>query len=449
MSKINELRSERAAINDRVQTLAKLEADNGSLTVDQQAEFTGLQSQFEALSAQIDRLEAAERMAAASAVPVNQPTASANSPQAPPTVPAEAKVHDVPGAGMAKMVVALAAAQGNQQLAANIALERGYGEHIAASLNKLTTGAGGVLVPANLSREVIELLRPKAVVRRLGTRSLPLNNGNLTIPRLKGGAVVSYIGSDSDVPVTQEEFDDLKLSSKKLAALVPISNDLLATSASSPNVDGIVVGDLTSALAVREDKAFIRDDGNSNTPKGLRYWAPVANVFAATNSGTPTLAQVDTDLNKSLFKLENANANMTSVGWVMAPRTFRYLSSIRDGNGNKAYPELDQGFLKGYRVGTTTQVPVNLTVGSGSTATADGSEIYLADFGDCFIGEDEQLLIDYSKEATYKDGSGNVISAFQRDQTLIRVIAKHDFGPRHVESIVVMTSVRWGNGFSA
>jgi HK97 family phage major capsid protein len=67
----------------------------------------------------------------------------------------------------------------------------------------------------------------------MGTRPLPLNNGNMTIPRLKGGAVVGYIGSDSDVPATQGEFDDLKLSGKKLAALVPISNDLLANSSAN------------------------------------------------------------------------------------------------------------------------------------------------------------------------------------------------------------------------
>nr|WP_279090162.1 phage major capsid protein [Comamonas thiooxydans] len=442
MSKIHEIRSERAQINDRVQALAKLEAENGSLTVEEQAEFGQLTAQFEALSAQIERLEAAERMAAAAAVPVSQAAPTANRSQAPPTVPAQARTPDAPGTGMAQMVVALAAAQGNRQAAAQLAIERGYGEHIAASLNTLTSAAGGVLVPTNLSSEVIELLRPKSTVRKLGARPLPLNNGNMTIPRLKGGAVVGYIGSDSDVPATQGEFDDLKLSGKKLAALVPISNDLLANSSANPNVDAIVVGDLTSALAAREDKAFLRDDGTSNTPKGLRHWALPANVFAPT-SATPALAEVDSDLNKALFRLENANANMTSVGWVMNPRTFRFLASIRDGNGNKAYPELDNGFLKGYAVAFTTQIPANLTVGADS----NGSELYLADFGDCFIGEDEGLVIDYSKEATYKDGQGNVISAFQRDQTLIRVIAKHDFGPRHVESIVVLKDVQWGSSF--
>lgn len=439
MSKINDLRSERAKVNDRVQAIAQLEAQNGSLSAEEQTEFTELSSQFANLSAQIERMEAAERMAAAAAIPVDNPAPEATSTA---KVYAQPKTPEKPGAGVARMVIALAAAQGDRHLAAKIAAERGYGEPISASLNTLTPSAGGILVPQNLSSEVIELLRPKAVVRKMGARSLPLNNGNITIPRLKGGAIVGYVGSDNDIPATEQEFADLKLSAKKLAALVPISNDLLAVSASNPNVDGIVVGDLTSAIAVREDKAFIRDDGSSDTPKGLRHWALAANVFAAT-AATPTLAQVDADLNKMLFRLEAANANMTSVGWVMNPRVFRFLASIRDGNGNKAYAELDQGMLKGYPVGITTTIPTNLTVGSDSDCT----EIYLADFGDCFIGEESQLVIDYSKEATYKDGSGNVISAFQRDQTLIRVIAKHDFGPRHVESIVVLNGVRWGYSF--
>ena len=433
MTNINELRASRAQVNDRVQALVSTEA-SAALTTEQQAEFATLSASFAGLTAQIERAESAERMNASAAVPVasQMPAASHAVNFAQPRTP------DAPGAGMAKMVVALAAAHGNHQLAAQIAMTRGYGEHIAASLNTLTSSAGGILVPANLSSEVIELLRPKSVVRKLGTRSIPLNNGNMTIPRLKGGAVVGYIGSDSDMPATEPQFDDLKLSGKKLAALVPISNDLLANSASNPNVDAIVVGDLTSAIALREDKAFIRDDGTASNPKGLRSWAVAGNVFASTS---PTV--VGTDLEKLLLLLEAANANMTSVGFLMAPRTKRYLSSLRDGNGNKIYPEIDLGLLMGYALATTTQIPTNLTVG----ATANGSEIYLADFGDCFIGEDAGLVIDYSKEATYKDGGGNVISAFQRDQTLIRVIAKHDFDPRHVESIAVMTSVQWGSTF--
>jgi HK97 family phage major capsid protein len=280
------------------------------------------------------------------------------------------------------------------------------------------------------------LLRPKSVVRALGARTMPLPNGNLTIPRLKGGAVVGYIGADTDIPTTEQQFDDLQLSAKKLAALVPLANDLLKYSGVNPNVDQIVINDLTAAIGAREDKAFIRDDGTANTPKGLRFWALAANVIEASDAST--LQLIETDLNKSILALENADANLTEPGWIMAPRTFRFLEGLRDGNGNKVYPELAQRMLKGYPVGKTTQIPINLGVGTNE------SEIYFADFGDLFIGEAETLEIDYSKEATYKDGEGNVISAFQRDQTLIRVIAKNDFGPRHVESIAVLSAVKWG-----
>lgn len=432
MPKVHELRAERAKINEQVQALAAAEVENGSLTAEQHAQFSDLSTQFKELTAKIERAEQAESMAAQAAVPVQSHVRTVGS------IPAVPREPEAKGAGMARMVLALAAAQGNNQLAAQIAMDRGYGDHVAASLNTLTPGAGGVLVPENLSTEVIELLRPKSVVRKLGARAMPLNNGNLSIPRLKGGAVVGYIGSDSDIPTSQQELDDLKLSAKKLTGLVPISNDLIATSSANPNVDQIVVSDLTSAMGTREDKAFIRDNGSGNTPKGLRYWAPTQNVYAAAQP-KPTIDQVSIELNKLVLVLESADANMTAVGWVMAPRTKRFLQALRDGNG-KVYPELDQGFLMGYPVGSTTQIPTNLAVGADS----NGSEIYLADFGDCFIGEDSHLIIDFSKEATYTDGEGNTVSAFQRDQTLVRVIAKHDFGPRHVESVAVLTDVQWG-----
>jgi HK97 family phage major capsid protein len=438
MPTINELRSERAKVNASVQALAKIEADGGTLSAEQLTEFTGLQAKFDDLTAQIGRMEAAERLAAAAAVPVDQAHAAAHQPQAPPaaSMPATPRTPEVPGAKMARMVRALAAAQGNTQAAAKFAMDNQFGADVAASLNTLTSSAGGVLVPVNLASEVIELLRPKALVRRMGARPLPLQNGNLTIPRLKGGAVVGYIGRDTDAPITNQSLDDLKLSSKKLAALVPISNDLLSYSGSNQNVDRIVVDDLTSAIAVREDKAFIRDDGTNNTPKGLLAWALAGNKIAASDGGT--LQKIETDLSKAILALEGVDANMMQPGWMMSPRTFRFLESLQNANGTKVYPEMAQKMLKGYPVGTTTQIPNNLGTGSNQ------SEIYFVDFGDCFIGEDETLLIDYSKEATYKDTDGNMVSAFQRDQTLIRVIAKHDFGPRHVESIAVLTGVAWG-----
>lgn len=439
MSLVLQMRNERAGLVAQVQTLAKIEADGGSLSAEQLQQFTSLETQINDLTAKISRAESAERLAAASAVPVNESAQGATSPPG-GSISGPFSEKAKPGTGMAQMTRLLAAAQGNQQMAAQLAKEGGYPSDVHMALSVVTPGAGGVLVPQNFATDIIESLRPVSVVRKMGVTSLPLNNGNLTMPRITGNTVVSYIGSDTDIPVTGMTFADTKLSAKTAAAIVPISNDLLAMSGVNPRVDAIVASDLTVSMGLSEDLHFIRADGSGVLPKGLRHWAPAFNVLPAPAVADLTLEKIDLFLGGMMLRLESANVQMKSCGWLMAPRVLRWLQSLRDGNGNKAYPEIDQGLLKGYPAGLSTQIPTNLG------ADGDESEIYFVNFADCMIGEDMDLTIGFSSEASYKDAEGNMVSAFQRNQTLVRVIAKHDFGPRHVESVVVAIGVKWGKG---
>ncbi|WP_330114914.1 phage major capsid protein [Pseudomonas sp. JS3066] len=436
MSLVLQMRSERAKLNTQLQALAQLEAGGAALSAEQLAEFADLEAKITDLSAKISRAEAAERMAAASAVPVSESAAGNNSP--PANISGPFNEPTKPGLAMAQMVRLLAQAKGNQQQAAELAKSGGYGADVHMALSTVTPGAGGVLVPTNFSGSMIESLRPKSVVRRMGAISLPLNNGNLTLPRVIGNTSVTYIGTETDIPLSDMQFGDLKLAAKKAAAIVPISNDLLAYAGVNPRVDAQVSADLSTSMALSEDLHFIRGSGVAPLPKGLRYWAPAGHIIP--QPAGVTLADIDTFLGGLMLRLEVANVDLSSCGWLMHPRTVRWLQSLRDGNGNKAYPEIDAGQLKGYPFALTTQIPTNLGAGG------DESEIYFVNFSDCYIGEDENLEIAISTEAAYKDGGGNMVSAFQRDQTLIRVISKHDFGPRHAESIAVGTAVTWGDG---
>ena len=439
MSLVLQMRNERAGLVAQVQALAQIEAGGGSLSAEQLQQFTSLESQINDLTAKISRAESAERLAAASAVPVNESAQGATSPpQSSISGPFGEKAK--PGTGMAQMARLLAAAQGNQQTAAQMAKDGGFPADVHMALSAVTPGAGGVLVPQNFATDVIESLRPVSIVRKMGVTSLPLNNGNLTQPRITGNTVVTYIGSDTDIPITGMTFADTKLSAKKAAAIVPISNDLLAMSGVNPRVDGLVLNDLTVSMGLSEDLHFIRADGSGSLPKGMRHWALPFNILTAPVVDGLTLEKIDLFLGGMMLRLETANVMMKSCGWLMAPRVLRWLQSLRDGNGNKAYPEIDAGMLKGYPVGLSNQIPVNLGADGNET------EIYFVNFADCMIGEDMDLTLSFSNEASYKDAQGELVSAFQRDQTLLRVIAKHDFGPRHVESIVVAVAVKWGAG---
>lgn len=233
MSLVLQMRNERAGLVAQVQALAQIEAGGGSLSAEQLQQFTSLESQINDLTAKISRAESAERLAAASAVPVNESAQGATSPpQSSISGPFSEKAK--PGTGMAQMARLLAAAQGNQQTAAQMAKDGGFPADVHMALSAVTPGAGGVLVPQNFATDVIESLRPVSIVRKMGVTSLPLNNGNLTQPRITGNTVVTYIGSDTDIPITGMTFADTKLSAKKAAAIVPISNDLLAMSGVNP-----------------------------------------------------------------------------------------------------------------------------------------------------------------------------------------------------------------------
>lgn len=331
----------------------------------------------------------------------------------------------------------LYARQGNPMNAGQVAEKLFGGDHpvtkaIVRALGSDSLAAGGALVPTEFSTDLIELLRPASVVRRLNPTILPMDNGKLSIPKLTGGASASYVGENANIGKTEQTFGDLNLSAKKLGALVPISNDLIRRS--SPQADMVVRDDVVAALAQRGDLAFIRGDGTGYTPRGLRSWTPTANAIPA--NATVNLANVTTDLNKLVNALEQADVRMLRPGWLMAPRSKNYLMTVRDGNGNFAFrDEMLAGNLWGFPFGVTSQIPITLSTNK--------SEVYLVDFADFVIGESTNLLLDSSMEAAYYDGSA-VQAAFSRDQTVIRAIQEHDSGMRHDASVAYLYDVTWG-----
>ncbi len=311
--------------------------------------------------------------------------------------------------------------------------------------------AGGFLVPTQFSTDVIELLRAQAIVRSMGPASLPMPNGSVKVPKITAGANAGYIGENANIGKTQQEFGQLTLSWKKLAALVPISNDLVRFS--SPAADAIVRDDIVRAMATREDQAFIRDNGTSGTPKGLRHWIHTDNVLAA--NATVSVANTSIDLGRMIQALMNANiplvpqqnlagANAARAGWMFSPRTYRYLSTLQNANGYYVFrDEMLRGTLWGYPYRVSTQILETYTAGEAASTGGTRGQIYFGAFAHAIIGEALGLMVDASTEAAYHDGN-NVVASFSQDQTVIRVIAEHDFALRHDKAFTVLTDVTWG-----
>lgn len=425
---IEELRRQRASINDQVQALAKLEADGTELNAEQLEQFASLQAKFGDMTAKIERMEVAERAAALTAKPV---TAQGNNA---PGIVVKEEAQQYQGAGIARMVMSIAAGRGDLAMASNFAASELNDQKLAAVINT-SADSGGALVPQNMRNEVIELLRDRTIVRRLGARSIPLPNGNLSIPRLAGGSTAGYIGEGKDVKASGASFDDVKLSAKTLICMVPVSNQLIGRAGFA--VEQLILSDIISGIATREDKAFLRDDGTNDTPKGMKKVAEENSRTLEWVGTDYSLNAIDAYLDDMMLKVMDGNSNMLSSGWGMSNRSYMKLFGLRDGNGNKVYPEMAQGMLKGYPVLHTSAIPVNLGTGGKE------SEIYFADFSDVLIGEDGKMVVDFSREASYIDADGQMVSAFARNQSLVRVQMDHDIGFRHVEGLVLGTKVTW------
>jgi len=328
---------------------------------------------------------------------------------------------------------ALAAAKGDTGRAADFAKQWGD-ETLAKALGESTLVGGGALVPQDMADSVIELLRARSTVRKMGVMSVPMPNGSLTLPYLATGATATYTGENQNAVKSEQTFGQIEMQAKKLTILTPISNDLLNDA--SVAADALVREDLVAAAALREDLAFLRGDGTVGTPKGLKNFTDTT----TTNSGGKTQALITTDLGTAILTLETNNVPMLKPGWIMAPRSKYGLMTLLDGNGNLVFGnEMANGTLMGFPFLTTSQIPINLSTGVGSE-----SEVYFADFASILIGETAGIKVDVYDGGAYYDGSA-IQSGISRDQTVMRLIARHDIADRQRGKAVHVTDqVIWG-----
>jgi HK97 family phage major capsid protein len=298
--------------------------------------------------------------------------------------------------------------------------------------------AGGYLVPQQYASEIIDVLRARTVMRRMGVPTMQMATGTFNIPKITTGSTGYYIGENTNITKSELKTGNLQLTFKKLAALVPVSNDLLRYS--QPSADTIIRNDVVRALQSREDQAFIRDDGMAGTPKGVRYALDAATNKLTVTAGGVSLANATTDLGRLILLLQNANIPLTRGGWLLAPRSLHYLSTVQNTSGFFVFrDEILRGTLWGFPYATTTTIPLTLTDNGGT----DESEVYFGDFDEAIIGESANLIVDASQEAAYYDGS-SVVAAYSQDQTVVRAIMEHDFALRRDTSFGVLVGVRWG-----
>ena len=346
-----------------------------------------------------------------------------------------------PGLGFARFVRAAAAGHGDPERAARFAKQAqeklwrdDIGDNVVRAMQAGDFGSAGFMLQPEFSNEIIELLRNQTVIRQAGARSMPMEGGSMTIPAISAGSQASFVGETQPIPESQAEGGHLTLSLRKLAALVPVSNELLTFSAGN-QADAFIRDDIVSELSVAEDKAFYRGPGTQAVPRGLRWWVHDDNVV---NAGSPSnVEEVEQEFTDLVNKLESKNVPLDgTLALFMNPTIKNRLANMRTtGGGQLAFPELRMingaSTLWGIPVYTSNSVP--------------DDEIVLAKMADALIGESGTMEIEADSTASYVDGTGTTVSAFQSDMTVVRALTRVDFALKRRESAAVLKDVDYSN----
>ncbi len=318
-------------------------------------------------------------------------------------------------------------------------IEKSYGSDaldVIKATQQLTDAAtGGNLSLPDFAETIIEGLDNMAVVRRMRPQTLTVP-GSLILPSEISAPSGSWLTENAVPEPGNFTFGDIRLDPKRLAVEVVVSRKLLDQAARGGaavrNLQGYLVRRMQEKLAVNEDAGFLRGSGTDNTPTGLRSQVDPGHVNAI--SGTAS-NQIEADLRSCVTRLQEANIMIQGGNWIMPPRTRAYLADLRDPNGNKIYPSIDQnGTLHGYPVLMTNQVPTNL---NGSD-----TEIMFFDGPSIIIGNDSDAVVRTSIEGSYQSG-GVHHSLIQKNEMLIHIELAADIKMERPQAGSILTDVSY------
>lgn len=292
-----------------------------------------------------------------------------------------------------------------------------------ATLKALTTSTGdtpkaGYLIPTELQREILRIAAGEYGIARREMRYLPFSGPGNTrqIPTLATSVSVSWVNEAGAKGAVQPTFGLVNQTLKKLAAIVPLTEELLEDSAI--NLTQLVAELFAEAIAKAEDEAFFNGSGSPWT--GILKNGSVQIVNMGTGEGFSALTADDL-----LDMIDKTPSAMLQGAKFYMNRTI--LSVIRKlkaaTTGEYIYQNPGGGLpatIWNYPVVTCDAFP-------GITATAASTAFVL--FGNlqktAVFGDKQEMRVMLLDQATITDTDGvTAINLAQQDMVGIRVVER-------------------------
>jgi HK97 family phage major capsid protein len=228
---------------------------------------------------------------------------------------------------------------------------------------------GGFLFEPKMGSMFVDLARAASVCLRAGAQTLPMDAGEIHIARATTDPTSYWRGEGIKVPASVRAFDQVILKARTLAAVVPITIELMEDAVNAPT---IIEQALSASMALKLDQAALSGTGAESEPLGIRNHPTVQTV---TSVGTPTdYTEVSTAVKKILAA--NYNGDVAKLAWIQNPRDGGTYDNLQD---TLHQPLRMTPWVEKLQQFFTTSV--NTVEGSGADSFA-----VVGDFGQMLIG---------------------------------------------------------------
>jgi HK97 family phage major capsid protein len=190
-----------------------------------------------------------------------------------------------------------------------------------------TDSAGGYLMNPQMSGLVLDMARAASVCSKAGAITIPMNTSELTIAKVDSDATAYWRGETVAVTGSSMAFGRITLRAKTLAAIVPVSIEMLEDAANAPQ---IIEAALAAVLGQKLDAAGLYGTGAGAEPQGIKY---ASGTNSVTSVGTPTAgaatyAKVFTALKNILDA--NYPGSTGELSWIQNPRDVTNWAALAD-----------------------------------------------------------------------------------------------------------------------
>lgn len=294
---------------------------------------------------------------------------------------------------------------------------------------------GGFLIPEVYTDDIIELLYNKTVIKELGARTIPLETGNLNIPRMTSGTRARWGGEARKIGTTQPSFGNLRLSAHRLEAIVPQTRELIMSTKYS--ADEMFAADLSRRMQLGLDWGGLYGTGGEFQPTGIANTKGIEIVDAKKMDAqyADATGKVTADFPVYIKALVmSKNVDDQALGWAFNSFMEAYLMNLKTTTGDYLYrEEMNGGKFLGIPYAVTNQIPW----------TKEGlTDIFFGNWADMLIGDQMGLETFTTLEGSWTDEDGVQHNAFEENLTGTRALMYDDIGVRHVESFVHVKNVK-------